>query len=146
MDAHHLRNETSELTNSDVQDSATVIGGDTPGIFILTNNDNDSHGSAQIQDMLADVLCTPNSIQSQNAKANEELGAKLMAENQKLADRLTEQLQHEITKVKEAICQLREETKYNQLATILINYQLVWMREYQDTLTAPKCNTTCIRK
>jgi len=40
-----------------------------------------------------------NKIQSQNAEANEELGAKLMAENQKLADRLTEQLQHEITKV-----------------------------------------------
>ena len=34
-----------------------------------------------------------------------------MAENQKLADRLTEQLQHEITKVTEAIWQLREETR-----------------------------------
>jgi len=61
---------------------------------------------------LADVLSTLNDIQSQNAKANEELGAKLMAENQKLADRLTEQLQHEITKVTEAICQLREETRH----------------------------------
>jgi len=30
MDAHHLRNETFEVTNSDMQDSATVIGGDTP--------------------------------------------------------------------------------------------------------------------
>ena len=53
-----------------------------------------------------------NNIQSQNAKANEELGAKLMTENQTLADRLTEQLQHEITKVTEAICQLREETRH----------------------------------
>jgi len=35
-----------------------------------------------------------------------------MAENQKLADRLTEQLQHEITKVTEAVCQLREETRH----------------------------------
>ena len=35
-----------------------------------------------------------------------------MAENQKLADRLTEQLQHEITKVTEAICQLRKETRH----------------------------------
>jgi ElaB/YqjD/DUF883 family membrane-anchored ribosome-binding protein len=52
-----------------------------------------------------------NNIQNQNAKANEELGAKLMAENQKLADRLTEQLQHEISKVTVAICQLREETR-----------------------------------
>jgi ElaB/YqjD/DUF883 family membrane-anchored ribosome-binding protein len=112
MDARHLRNETFEVPNSDIQDSATVVGEDTPGIFILTNNDNDSHGSAQIQDMLADVLSTLSNIQSQNAKANEELGAKLMAENQKLADRLTEQLQHEITKVTEAICQLREETRH----------------------------------
>jgi ElaB/YqjD/DUF883 family membrane-anchored ribosome-binding protein len=95
-----------------MQDSATAIGEDTPGIFIATNNDKDSHGSAQIQDMLADVLSTLNSIQSQKTKANEELGAKLMAENQKLADRLTEKLQHEITEVIEAICQLREETRH----------------------------------
>jgi hypothetical protein len=47
MDAHHLRNEMFEVTNTDVQDSATVIGEDTPGIFIVTNNDNDSQGSAQ---------------------------------------------------------------------------------------------------
>ena len=47
--------------------------------------------SAQIQGMLADVLRTLSSIQSQNAKANEELGAKLMAENHKLVDSLTEQ-------------------------------------------------------
>jgi hypothetical protein len=103
MDARHLRNETFEVTNSDIQDSATVTGEDTPGIFILTNNDNDSHGSAQIQDMLANVLSTLNNIQSQNARANEELGAKLMAENQKLADKLTEQLQHEIAKATEAV-------------------------------------------
>jgi propanediol dehydratase small subunit len=131
-----------------VQDTATVIGEDTPGIFIVTNN-NDSHGSAQIQDMLADVLSTLDSIQSQNAKANEELGAKLMAENQKLADRLTKQIQHEITKVTEAICQLREETR-NEIQSIrddLINYQLVLMTEYQDILTTPKINMKpCGRK
>jgi ElaB/YqjD/DUF883 family membrane-anchored ribosome-binding protein len=107
-----VRNKTFEVTNSDVQDSATVIGENTPGIFIVTNNDNDSHGSAHIQDMLADVLNTLNSIQSQNTKANEELGAKLMDKNQKSADRLTEQLQLKITKVTEAICQLREETRH----------------------------------
>jgi hypothetical protein len=62
--------------------------------------------------MLADVLSTLNNTQSKNAKANEELGAKLMAQNQKLADGLREQVQHEITKVTEAICQLREETRH----------------------------------
>ena len=61
--------------------------------------------------MLADVLSTLNNNQNQNAKTNEELGAKLMAEYQKLADRLTEQLQHEISEVTVAICQLREETR-----------------------------------
>ena len=111
MDARYLRNETLEITNSDVQDSATVIGEDTPSIFILTNNDNDNHWSAQTQDMLDDVISTLNNIRSQKAKADEELGAKLMAENQKLADRLTEQSQHEITKVTEVICQLIEETR-----------------------------------
>jgi hypothetical protein len=112
MDAHHLENEKCEVTNSDMQDSATVIGEDTPGIFIVTNNDNDSPGSTQIQDILADVQSTLNNIQNQNAKANEELGAKLMAENQKLADRLTEQLKHEISTVTVAICQLREEIRH----------------------------------
>jgi len=34
-----------------------------------------------------------------------------MAESHKLADRLTKQLQHEITKVTEAICRLRKETR-----------------------------------
>jgi hypothetical protein len=74
------------VTNSDVQNSATVIGEDIPSIFIrvVTNNDNDSHGSTQIQDMLADVLSALDNIQIQNAKANEELDAKLMAENQKI--------------------------------------------------------------
>jgi len=43
MDAHHLHRGTSEVTNSDVQDSATVIGEDTPSIFVVTNNDNDNH-------------------------------------------------------------------------------------------------------
>jgi len=33
-----------------------------------------------------------------------------MAENHKLADRLTEKLQHESTKITETVCQLREET------------------------------------
>jgi hypothetical protein len=112
MDAHHLRNKTLEVINSDRQDSATVIGEDTPHIFIVANNDNNSHGSAQIQDMLADVLSTLYNIQSQKAKANEEVGAKLMAENHKLSDRLTEQLQHKITKVIEVICQFREETRH----------------------------------
>jgi len=46
MDAHHSRNETLEVTNSDVQDSATVMGEDTPGVFIATDRDNDSQGSA----------------------------------------------------------------------------------------------------
>jgi len=46
MDARHLRNETLEVTKSDVQDSATVIGEDTPSIFMVTNNDSDSHESA----------------------------------------------------------------------------------------------------
>jgi hypothetical protein len=101
MAAHHLQNETLQVTDIDVQDFATVIGQDTESIFVETNNDNNINGSVQIQDMLADVLSTLNSIQSQNTKANEELGAKQMAENQKLTDRLTEQLQHEITKVTE---------------------------------------------
>jgi hypothetical protein len=56
MNDRHLLNETLEVTNSDVQDSATVIGEDTPGIFVVTNSDNDSHRSAQMQDMLADVF------------------------------------------------------------------------------------------
>jgi hypothetical protein len=34
-----------------------------------------------------------------------------MAENHKLADTLTEQLQQEIITVTEAVCQLREETR-----------------------------------
>ena len=70
-----------------MQDSVTVIGEDTPSIFIVVNNDNDSHRPAQIQDMLADILCTLNNIQIQNAKANKELAVKLMAKNQKLADK-----------------------------------------------------------
>jgi hypothetical protein len=46
----------------------------------VINNNNDSHMSAQIQGMLADVLSTLSSIQSQKAKANENLGAKVMKE------------------------------------------------------------------
>jgi len=99
------------VAHSDVQDYATVIGKGTPSISIVTNNDNDSHGPAQIKGILVDVLSNLKSIHSQNAKANEELGAKLMAENRKLVDRLTEQLQHEITKVTEVIFQLTAETR-----------------------------------
>jgi hypothetical protein len=66
MTARHLRIETLEVTDSDLQDSATVIGQDTQSIFAVTNNDNDIHGSVQIQDMLADILSTLNSFQSQN--------------------------------------------------------------------------------
>jgi len=52
--ARHLWNETLEVTNSEVQDSATVIGENTPSVFIVTNTNNYSHRSAQIQDMLAE--------------------------------------------------------------------------------------------
>jgi hypothetical protein len=49
MDARHVRNKTFEVTNSDVHVSATPIVEDTPGIFIVTNNDNNSQGSAHVQ-------------------------------------------------------------------------------------------------
>ena len=111
MAARHLRNRTLEVADSDVQDSAIVVGKGNQTLSIVTNNDKDNHMSAQIQRMLAGVLCTLNSIESQNEKANNELGTKLMAESLNLADRLTEKLHHEITKVTEAICQLREETR-----------------------------------
>jgi len=104
-----LRNKTLEVSDSDVQDFATVTGKVAPSISKVTNNYNDRHGPAQIQGRLADVLNILKSIQRQNAKANEELVAKLMAENQKLADRQREQLQHEVTKVPEAIFQFRTE-------------------------------------
>jgi hypothetical protein len=35
-----------------------------------------------------------------------------MTENQNLADKLTEQLQHEISKLTVAICQLRKESRH----------------------------------
>ena len=111
MTIQEYRNKTLDVADIDVQDSATVIGKGTPSISIVTNNDSDYDRPAQIQGILADILNALKSIQSQNAKANEELGAKLMAENNKLMDRLTEQLQHEITKVTEAICQLRDEKR-----------------------------------
>jgi hypothetical protein len=66
MAARHLRNRTLEVADSDVQDSAIVVVKGNQTISIITNNDNDSHMSAQIQDMLAGVLSTLNSIQSQN--------------------------------------------------------------------------------
>jgi regulator of replication initiation timing len=53
--------------------------------------------------MLADVLSNLRNIKEQNEKANEELAAKLMAENEKLAYRLSEKVQQEITKVTQAI-------------------------------------------
>jgi hypothetical protein len=110
MAARYFRNTTLEVADSDVQDSECVVVRNTQSITIVTNNDKDSHMSAQIQDMLAGVVCTLISVKSQNAKENKELNAKLMAENHKLADRLREKLQHEITKVTYAISQLREET------------------------------------
>jgi hypothetical protein len=68
MDAHNFRNETLELTNSNVLDSATVTYEDTQSIFIVTSNDNDSHGSAQVQDVLADVLSSLNNIYSKSKR------------------------------------------------------------------------------
>ena len=59
--------------------------------------------SSQIQGMLADVLNNLNSILIKITKANEEVAVKLMAENHKLADRLTEKLHHEITEVTQAV-------------------------------------------
>ena len=38
MAARHLRNKTLEVSDSDVQDSAVVIGEDTQSICVLTNN------------------------------------------------------------------------------------------------------------
>ena len=108
MAARHLPNTTLEVADSDAQDSAIVVGKNTQNVSIETNNYNDSYTSAQIQGMLAGVLCTLDSVQSQNEKANEELVAKQMAESHKLADGQTEQLHQEITKGTEAICQLTE--------------------------------------
>jgi hypothetical protein len=112
ISARHLRNKTLEVADNDVQDSATVTGKGSPSFSVVTNNDNDSHGPAQIQGMLADILSTLKSIQCQNAKANEKSGAKVMAENQKFPDRLREQLQREITKVTGVIFRLRAETRH----------------------------------
>jgi len=70
MAARHLRNTTLEVAESDVQDSAFVVGKNIRSISIVTNNDNNNHMSAQIQGMLGGVLCTLNGIQSQNEKAN----------------------------------------------------------------------------
>jgi hypothetical protein len=104
MAACHLRKRTLEVADNDVNDgarqevydSAVVVGKDT--LAVVTNNDNDSLRPAHIEDMLPNVLCALSCSQSPNEKANE-LGANLMTENRKLADRLTEKLQHEITKV-----------------------------------------------
>ena len=112
----HHDNVAAQATNSDVRDSATAIGEDIPSIFIVTNSDNDSHGSAHIQDTFANVLSILNNIQSQNAKANELCWTS--GRRTATVDRLTEQLQHEITKETEAICQLREETRHQILRLI----------------------------
>jgi predicted nuclease of predicted toxin-antitoxin system len=72
MAARYLRNTTLGVAESDVQDSAIVVGKNIQSILIVTNNDNNNHMSAQIQGMLCGVSCTLNSIQSQNKKANEE--------------------------------------------------------------------------
>jgi len=53
MPARHLRNKTFEVGDSDVLDSATVIGECTPSISVVTNNVNDSHRPAQVQGILA---------------------------------------------------------------------------------------------
>jgi len=90
MAARHLRNTTLQVADSDVQDSTIALGKNTKSISIVTNNDNDSYMSAQIQGMLGGVLSTPNTVQIQNDKANEALGAKLMGESHKLADGLRE--------------------------------------------------------
>jgi hypothetical protein len=58
MSARHLGDERLEVTDSDVQDSATVIGQESQSIFLVSNNDIDIHESVQIEDMLADVLST----------------------------------------------------------------------------------------
>ena len=110
MAARHLQNTTMEVADSDVQDSAVAAGKNAQTISTVINNYNDNHMLAQIQDRLAGVLSTLDSVQSQNEKANEELDSKLIAESHKIADGLTEQLHHEITKGTESICQLREET------------------------------------
>jgi hypothetical protein len=68
--------------------------------------------SAEKQGKLVVVLSNLLSTQCQKTNENEELDNKLMAENQKLADGLREKLQHEITKVTDAFCQLGEETRH----------------------------------
>jgi hypothetical protein len=110
MVACHLRNKEFEVADIEVQDSVILVGKNTQSISVVSNNDNDNRMSAQMQSILAGVFSILNSVQSQKAKTNEELGDKLMAESHKLADKLTEKLHHEVTKVTEAICQLREET------------------------------------
>jgi len=46
ISARHLRNKTLEVADSDVQDSATVIGKGSPSFSLVTYNDKDSHGPA----------------------------------------------------------------------------------------------------
>jgi vacuolar-type H+-ATPase subunit H len=62
MAARHLRDKILEETNSNLQVSATEIVKDTQKISTVTNSDNDKHGSAQIQDILADILSNMGSV------------------------------------------------------------------------------------
>jgi hypothetical protein len=78
----------------------------------VPNSVNENHVSAEKQGKLVGDLSNLLSIQCQKTNENEELNTKLIAENQKLADRLTEQLQHEITKITDAIWQLKGETRH----------------------------------
>jgi uncharacterized protein YdcH (DUF465 family) len=128
----------SVLPQSEMEESVVLGDNKAQNSLVVTNDKKYSETSARIQGMLADVLSNLSSIQSQNTKANKEFAAKLMAENQKLEDRLTEKLQNEITKVTEAISHLRKEYReYSQLGMSLINYPLVSTREYLGTLRAP---------
>jgi ElaB/YqjD/DUF883 family membrane-anchored ribosome-binding protein len=101
----------SVLPQSEMEESVALGDNEAQNSLVVTNDKNDSEMSARIQGMLADILSTLSSIQSQNSKTSETLAAKLMAENQKLEDRLTEKLQYEITKVTEAISHSSDETR-----------------------------------
>jgi hypothetical protein len=72
-----------------------------------------------------------------------------MAENQKLADRLTEQLQHKVIKVTVAICQLREETRH-KIQSIRDDFTKLSAsvdERVSGHINSTKCKTTvCVRK
>jgi hypothetical protein len=83
----------------------------------VPKSDNDSYVPAEKQGKLVGVLSNLLRTQCQKANENDELDAKLMAENHKLADGLREQLQHEITKVTDDISQPRVETRQETQST-----------------------------